>query len=408
LSQEKLTGIREDFPLLKKGWIYLDNTAKAQTPRKVLDAMHRYYTEIGANVHRGLHTLSLEASKLYDEAHSKVEKFIGARKGEVAFTLNTTHAINIVASSIDWKRGDEVVTTVMEHHSNFLPWLRLRKFGVKVRVVDISDQGFINVDQLRNSLTERTKLVSVAHVSNVLGVINPLEEIREIIDESDASPYFLVDAAQSVGHVEFSVRDFSPDFLAFSGYKGLMGPTGIGGLYYRRDVWEEIEPALLGGGTPRSVDSEGYELMDPPASIEAGTPNIAGAIGLSAAVEYVSEIGIRRIEKKERELTSEILDGFERLKEGGVKVEYYGPGLDHLESRIGVISFNLGGKDPHDVARAMSSFKICLRSGHHCAMPLAMRLGITRGSVRASLHVYNTMEEIETFLTSLKEVYGLI
>ncbi len=407
--------IREDFPILKrkiqgKPLIYFDNTATSQKPKQVIEAINNFYREKNANIHRGVHLLSQEASELYEEAHIKVAKFIKADKWrEIIFVRNTTEAINLVAYSLGlWKlkEGDEIITTVMEHHSNIVPWYLISKIRkLKVKVVGVTSEGKLKKDELEQKINNRTRIVAVTHVSNFLGTINDVKEICEIAHEHGALA--LIDAAQSVPHMEINVKDMNCDFLVFSGHK-MLGPTGIGVLYGRRDVLDEMNPFLGGGDMISSVHYEKEEFKinwnELPWKFEAGTPNIAGGVGLSAAIDYLEKIGMDNVRKHEKELTSYAL---ERMEEELEKTVIYGP--RNVEERGGIISFNIEGLSPHETALLLDEQGIAVRSGFHCAQPLheLKEVKAVSGSTRASFYLYNTKDEIDKFIEVLKQIEKL-
>jgi len=380
--------VREDFPLLHRGIIYLDSAATSLTPRQVIEKILEYYQEYRANVGRGLHSLTKRATEEYEEAREKIANFIAAKPSQVIFTKNTTEAINSIAAGIKWKRGDKVITTLLEHHSNLLPWLRLRKRGVKVEVVKPRGKGVVRAEDFK--IDRATKLVSITHASNVLGTILPIKEICELAHEHGA--LVLVDGAQSVPHLPVNVSKIDCDFLAFSGHK-MLGPTGIGVLFSKH----EFEPLCLGGGTVEDVTITSWKLLGGPARFEAGTPSIAQAIGLGAAVDYLRKIGMDRIREHELFLTRLMLKELSEIE--GVTV--YGP---EAEERVGIIPFNVAGKNPDEVALLLDSKKIEIRSGHHCAIPLHREFLRAEGTARASFYLYNTKEEIKSFVEAVREI----
>ena len=396
--------IREDFPLLKrrrkedgKPFIYLDSAATSLKPIQVIEAVTNYYEKHCANIHRGVHTLSQEASQLYEEAHDKVARFIGAKsREEIVFVKNTTEAINYVAYGLDWKPRDEVITTVMEHHSNIVPWQLIRdRFGVKIKFLGLKDKWYLDLEQLEDLITEKTKLITVVHVSNVIGTINPVEEICKIAHEHEVP--VLIDGAQSVPHLPVDVKKIKCDLLAFSAHK-MLGPTGVGALYIREGLGEEMCPTFGGGDMIRRVTLEKSEWNVMPWKFEAGTPNIAGGIGFGAAVEYLEKLGMEWVRNHEKELTKYLL---ERLYEIP-KVTVYGP--EDVEKRGGVVAFTVEGLDSHELAMYLDELEnIAIRSGVHCAEPLHMKLGIP-SSARASVYVYNTKEEVDIFCSTLEKI----
>lgn len=393
-----LQKIRQDFPILNTGIVYLDNAASSLTPEYVLQKMLEYYHQYRANVHRGIHHLSQKASEEYERAHTKIADFINARSdSEIIITKNTTEGINLIANGLQLKKGDKIVTTMIEHHSNFIMWLRLRQhLGVNVEIIKPNREGLFNLADFEKAIDDKTKLVAVTHVSNVLGVITPLEGIEKIVHKHGA--YLLVDGAQSVPHMKVDVRKLNCDFLAFSGHK-MCGPTGSGALYIREELLDEVDPVYIGGGTIENVGKDFYKLTKSPMKFEAGTPPIAEAIGLGAAIEYLETIGMENIAAHERILAKKMREGLAKIK----NVEVYG---SEPKYGIGIVSFNVGDLNPHDVALALDvSSNIVVRSGHHCALPLMKEvLGRKDGTVRASAYLYNTEEEVEKLISIVSEL----
>jgi cysteine desulfurase/selenocysteine lyase len=385
--------IREDFPILKDV-IYLDSAATSLTPEPVLKAAQDYYYLYRANVGRGVYRIAQLADQRYRDAHKKVAKFIGARESATVFTKNTTESINTVACGLSWKRGDKVVTTLLEHHSNLLPWMRLKEKGVELVIVKPDEKGYLNPTDFERAVDDRTKLVAVSHLSNVLGTIAPIKEISRICRDHGAS--LLVDGAQSVPHMPMDVMNLGCDFLCFSGHK-MLGPTGTGVLWIRSA--DSLEPLLVGGGMVEDVSLEGYERKKGYEGFEAGTPDISAGIGLGAAVDYLEKIGIEEIGVHETMLAEKLLNGLQEV-EG---VEIYGP--KDMRDRGGVVSFNLMGLLPHEVALMLDqASNIAVRSGHHCCIPLMKHLGLQQGSIRASIYLYNTQSEIGKLLETLEEI----
>ncbi len=399
--------IRKDFPLLNqttdgKPLVYLDSAATSQKPRVVLDALMYYYQNYNANVHRGIYRIAEEATARYEESRAKIAAFLGAaRPEEIVFTRGTTEAINLVAAT--WGRtrvgaGDEIVLTEMEHHSNIVPWqLVAAERGARLRYIPITDEGRLDLSALDRLLTNRTKIVSVTHQSNVLGTVNP---VRVIADRAHAvGAHVVVDAAQSVPHQAVDVQKLGADFLAFSGHK-MLGPTGSGGLWARYDLLEAMPPYHGGGEMIMTVGLDRSTYKAPPHKFEAGTPNIADSIVLGVAVDYLRAIGLDAIAGHERDLTAYALG---RLREI--------PGLTILGplkavDRGGAVSFTLDSAHPHDIAQVLDQEGIAIRAGHHCAQPLHRRFGIP-ASARASLHLYNTREDIDRLVEGLHAVRRL-
>ncbi len=395
--------IRGDFPILRRlvngrPLVYLDNAATTQKPQRVIDALVHYYTAMNANVHRGIHTLAVEATEAYEGTREKVARFIGAeRYGHVVFTRNATEALNLVARSwgeANLRDGDEVVLTVMEHHSNIVPWqLVARKTGARLRYVDIRDDGTLDLDQLRQLVGSRTRVVSLTHASNVLGTINPIPDVAELAHRAGA--ILVVDGAQSAPHLPVDVRALGCDFYAFSAHK-MLGPTGVGVLWARPGLLEQMEPFLGGGEMISVVRPEESTWAEVPHKFEAGTPNIADVIAFAAAIDYLEDLGMANVRAHEVDLTGYALDRLASLPE----VRIFGP-MDP-ERRGGVVAFAVEGIHPHDVATIVDQFGIAIRAGHHCAQILARRLGVPATN-RASFYVYNESREVDLLVDALKE-----
>ena len=395
--------VRVDFPILSrevygKPLVYLDNAATTQKPLMVLDAMRDEYLNVNANVHRGVHYLSQQATDLHEAAREKVRAFINARKTEeIVFTRGTTEAINLVASSFcesQMQAGDEVLVTEMEHHSNIVSWqLQAMKRGIVVKHIPITDDGILDLSTLDSQLSTKTKLVSVAHVSNVLGTINPVEEIVKIA-HAHGIPV-LVDGAQSAPHFKVDVQTMDCDFFAFSGHK-MYGPTGIGVLYGKEEWLEKLPPYQGGGEMIDKVTWEKTTFERLPFKFEAGTPDYVATHGLAKAVEYIESLGFDAIQQHEQELTRYCMEQLMTIE--GMHI--YGPGA---ESRDAVVSFNVGDIHHLDMGTLLDRLGIAVRTGHHCAQPLMDRLGIS-GTVRASFALYNTMAEIDTLVAGIRRV----
>jgi len=395
-----LNEIRKDFPILKTGIIYLDSTASSLTPEPVLNRMLQYYHEYRANVERGVHRLSTRASEEYEAARKKVADFINARStSEIIMTRNTTEGINLVASGLKWKKGDKIVTSVLEHHSDFIVWLRVRdRYKAQIELVcprKPLKEGILELKDFDEAIDDRTRLVAITHVSNVLGVIQPVKEITKIAHDHGA--YVVVDAAQSVPHMKVDVQRLGCDFLAFSGHK-MCAPTGSGVLYMRKEIAGEVEPLIIGGGSIEDVGTDYYRLAASPRRFEGGTPDVAAVIGLGAAVDYLSEIGMGKIEAHGAKLVKKTYDGLRSLS----NVEVYGP---EPERRVSIVPFNVGDLNPHDVALALDvSANVMVRSGHHCAQPLSKTIIGKPGTVRASCYLYNALDEIDVLVSAVKEI----
>jgi cysteine desulfurase/selenocysteine lyase len=394
--------IRDDFPILGrtvhgKPLVYLDNAATTQKPRQVIDALVRYYERYNANIHRGLHTLAEEATAAYEASRVKAGRFINAAhpEQEIIFTRNTTEGINLVAHS--WGRrflrpGDEIVFSAMEHHSNLVPWhIVANATGAVVKYIDIDETGHLVWDDAVAKIGERTKIVAVSQMSNVLGTINPIRELAQLAHNYGA--VLLVDGAQSVPHMPIDVRELDCDFLAFSAHK-MLGPTGVGVLYGKREILDAMDPFLGGGEMIMKVTYESSTYAALPHKFEAGTPNIADVIAFAPALDYLDGLGMEAVRQHEIELTQYAIDALSRVE--GVTV--YGPA--NAQEKGGAVTFNYGDLHPHDLSQVLDQEGIAIRAGHHCAQPLMRRLGVV-ATARASMYVYNTREEIDALVDAL-------
>jgi cysteine desulfurase/selenocysteine lyase len=390
--------IRKDFPFLRDGRIYLDSTATSLTPEPVLNKMLEYYREYRANVERGVYRASQIATDALEKARGEIARLINAKPEEIILVRNTSEGINLVASGLGLKKGDKVVTTILEHHSNFIVWLRARKrVGAKIEVIMSDVEGSLDLSDFERAMNSRTRIVAVTQTSNVLGVRPPVKEIIKMAHDKGALA--LVDGAQSVPHMKVDVKALGCDFLAFSGHK-MCGPTGAGALYMREDLQEKIEPLCIGGGTIEDVGIDYYRLRKGPTGFEAGTPAIAEVIGMGAAASYLMEIGMPNIASHDTLLTKRMLKGLEEVP----KLTLYGP--KDSKDRAGIFSFNLGKLHPHDLAIALDATAgVMVRSGHHCALPLHKNvLNAENGTVRASVYLYNTEQDLDVLLSTLSEI----
>jgi cysteine desulfurase/selenocysteine lyase len=403
-SMFDVASVREDFPILQrqvhgKPLVYLDNAATTQKPQAVIEALVHFYEHHNANIHRAIHALGEEATGAYEETRAKVARFIDAPRPEcIVFTRNTTESINLVAYA--WGRqnigpGDEIVLTEMEHHSNLVPWQRLaQETGATVKYIGVTDEGLLALDGLDNFIGERTKLVAVTQVSNALGTINPVEEIVAAAHRRGAVA--VVDGAQSAPHMPVDVQALDCDFFAFSAHK-MLGPTGVGVLYGRYELLDAMQPFLSGGEMIRRVRLDSTTWNDVPWKFEGGTPNIADVIAFSAALDYLSALGMANVRAHEEELTAYALRRLRQREE----LVIYGP-LD-ASRRGGVVSFNYPDIHPHDVGTILDREGVAIRAGHHCAQPLMRRFGVA-GTVRASFYIYNTAEEVDALLGGIEKV----
>src|SRR5919112_2595688 len=402
--------IRQDFPILKrsltngKKLVYLDNAATTQKPMQVINAICKYYSEYNSNIHRAVYQIAEEATEEYEKTRDSICKFINARHPEeIIFTRNTTESINLIAHS--WgknniMKGNKIILTDYEHHSNIVPWQMLcNAKGARISYMDTDDNGYLNLESLSNYLDDKgkTKLISLSHMSNVLGTIYPVKEIIKIAHEKSIP--VVLDGAQSVPHIKTDVQDTDCDFLAFSAHK-MLGPTGVGILYVKKEILEDMPPFITGGDMIKEVHKYETRYNDLPYKFEGGTPNIADVIGFAAAIDYLNKIGMDKVREHEVELTTYALDKISRVK----GVTLYGP--RNTKDRGGVISFNIGDIHPHDLATIMNDHGVAIRSGHHCAQVLMERLDVPATS-RASFYIYNTKDEVDIFVSALEEARRL-
>ncbi|MCR1899340.1 cysteine desulfurase [Irregularibacter muris] len=396
--------IRKDFPILgkkvgEKNLIYLDNAATTQKPARVIEALTSYYHHANANPHRGAHYLGVSATKLYDDSKDVVKEFIHAKSHrEIIYTKNASEALNLLAYTYGMtfiEEGDEILISILEHHSNLIPWQQVAKAkGAILKYLYVNEEGIIPSSEIKEKITQRTKLVSVTHVSNALGTINP---VKEIIDQAHKmGAKVILDGSQSIPHMAVDVQELDADFVVFSGHK-MLAPMGIGVLYGKEELLEKLPPFLYGGDMIEYVHEQESTFAELPERLEAGTQNVPGALGLMEAIGYLENIGMDEIEKVERELTAYAMDKMEKLD----FLEIYGP--RDIKKRAGIISFNIKDVHPHDAATILDSYGVAVRAGHHCAQPLMRYMGIN-ATTRASFYFYNTKEEIDVFVESLKNV----
>ncbi|MGC8585193.1 MAG: aminotransferase class V-fold PLP-dependent enzyme [Thermoplasmata archaeon] len=409
--------IREDFPIFRKmingkRIVYLDSTATTQKPYQVIEKIKEFYENYNANVHRGIYSLSEYSTELYEKSRENVAGFINAHPEEIVFVRNTTEGLNLLSYSFLWnflKPGDKILISMMEHHSNFIPWVRLKHFNIDVDFINITEEGYLDLEDLKNKLDKRTKIVSLSHVSNVLGTINDVNEISKIVHDNNS--IFVVDGAQSVPHTPVDVKKIDCDFIAFSGHK-MLGPMGIGVLYGKYDILKEMAPFLSGGEMIKEVHIDNIIYEDPPLKFEAGTPNVEGSLGLSAAIDYLKNIGMENVRDHEKRLTDYALKKMDEFDD----IVIYGP--KNVEKRGGVISFNFNNGNryiekelikndifvhPHDVASILDTENVMVRSGHHCAEPL-MDFYRIPATTRASFYIYNDEEDVDILMDGIKKV----
>ncbi len=389
--------IREDFPIFKnKDIAYLDSGATTQKPIQVIKKIEDFYENSNANPHRGAYSLSIEATQIYDEARAKVAKFINAETPEqIVFTRNATESLNLIAYSYGMnniKKDDTVLISIMEHHSNLVPWQNVtKKNEAKLEYMYINDEGIIPQEEIENKIVKGVKIVGITQVSNVLGTINPVKDIIKKAHEVGA--IVIVDASQSVPHMKVDVQDLDTDFLVFSGHK-MLSPLGIGVLYGKKDLLENMHPFLFGGDMIEYVYEQDTTFAPVPTKFEAGTQNVEGAVGLSSAIDYLNNVGMDNVENIEKDLLKYAMEELSKLD----FITVYGP--KNIEKRAGVISFNVNGVHPHDVASILDSQGVCIRSGNHCAQPLLRYMKLD-STCRASLYIYNTKEDIDRLVKAL-------
>jgi len=398
--------IRKDFPILHrqvngKPLIYFDNGATSQKPQQVIDVINRYYQHENSNIHRGIHTLSQEATDAYEKARTTVQQFINAQHNhEIIFTSGTTGSINLVASSFGKKHihaGDEIIISTMEHHSNIVPWQMLcEEKGAVLKIIPISEKGELLMDEFKKLLSPKTKLVAVTHVSNTLGTINPVKKIIKLAKAAGA--FVLIDGAQAVPHTKVNVQELDCDFYAFSAHK-MFGPTGVGILYGKEAILNELPPYQGGGDMIKTVTFEKTTYNELPHKFEAGTPNIVGGLGLAAAIDYMNNIGIENIEAYEHELLNYATQKIKKIE--GAKI------IGEAPNKASVLSFLVDGTHPTDIGMIIDKLGIAIRTGHHCTEPLMNRFNIP-GTARASFAFYNTKEEIDTFILALERALKML
>ncbi len=388
---------KKDFKIFERPYVYLDSAASAQKPQVVLDSLMHFYQDDYANVHRGSCELALHATELYEEARKTAADFIHADSKEIVFTKGATEAINLVAASYakTLKKGDEVLVCIAEHHANFVPWQQACLLsGATFKTFNVLDNGSLDLDDFQKQLTERTKLVAIAHISNVLGVVNPVQKVVKLAHKVGAK--VMLDASQSIAHMPFDVQNLDCDYLAFSGHK-IYGPNGVGVLYGKHQELEKLKPYQFGGDMVDTVSVAKTTFAEVPARFEAGTPPIANAIGLGSALKYLNNIGFQQIEKQEKSIFEKLTLGLQKI-EG---IQFLGD--PSLKSHL--VAFNVSGIHPDDLNLILAKENICVRVGHHCAMPLHSRFDV-RASLRVSLGLYNDEDDVKAFLKALQKAIG--
>ncbi len=397
--------IREDFPILKK-ITYLDSASTSLTPKPVIEAMSDYYYNYNANVGRGAYKIAIKATQKIQETREKIANLINANNNEIIFTSNTTTGINIVANGFDFKKNDNIITSNIEHHSNLIPWLNLEKTNnnvnnnvdnnINVKIAKANKDGIIDPNTIQDLIDKNTKLIAISHISNSIGSLQDINEISKIVHENE-NTHLLVDVAQSIGHTNIDVKKINADFIAAPGHKGLLGPTGTGFLYVKEEIAKTLNPKNLGGGTITKLKNKEFTLEEVPYRFEGGTQNISGIIGLNTAIDYINNIGISNIEKHSQNLTKELYNRLSKIED----IILYG----NPNNIKNIVSFNIKNINPHDISKILDeTSNISLRSGFHCAIPSHDHINAKEGTVRASLHCYNNLEDIEKLANNLNEI----
>ena len=401
------TKIKKDFPIFqhRPDLVYLDSTATSLKPNSVIEALDRYYEEYSANIYRGVYGISEEATEQYEKTRGIVAKFIHAKEEDVIFTRNTTESINLVAYSLGRtivNTGDEIVTSIAEHHSNFVPWQQLAfENGAYFKVVDVDENGDMILDPIEKVITKKTKILALTHISNVLGVVNPIKTIISEAKKINPNIIIIIDGAQAAPHISIDVSDLGCDFYAFSSHK-ILGPTGVGVLWGKQDLLEKIPPFNFGGEMIREVHLEKTIFKDPPHKFEAGTPPIGEVIALKEAIRYLEQIGLDKIHEHEQSLVSYAIKTLQEEFKSDIRII-----VPNHSNKSGIIAFSFRHYHPHDVAQILDENKICIRAGHHCAMPLHKRLSL-QATARASFYLYNTREDVDKVVNGLLKVKKIL
>lgn len=390
--------IRKDFPILKN-MTYFDSASTSLTPKSVIESMDDYYYNYNANIGRGAYKIAIKSGQKVEESREKIANLINSSINEVIFTQNTTSAINIIANGFPFEKNDNIIISNVEHHSNSIPWLNIEKqanIGVNIKIANADYNGIVDPSNIAELINNNTKLIAITHISNSIGSVQDIKEISKIVHEHE-DVYLLVDVAQSIGHAEVDVKDINADFIAAPGHKGLLGPTGTGFLYGKKELLEKVSPSNLGGGTITSLKNHKFSLENIPYRFEGGTQNISGIIGLGKAIDYINDVGISNIEKHSKKLTKELYEGLSEID----NIILYGD----PENIFSIVSFNIAGVNPYDVSKILDeTANICVRSGFHCAIPSLNLIGAAEGSIRASIHCYNNKEDVEKLIESIEEI----
>jgi cysteine desulfurase/selenocysteine lyase len=393
--------IRKDFPILKK-ITYLDSASTSLTPKPIVESMDDYYYNYNANVGRGAYKTAIKSGVKVEEARDKIANLINASNDEIIFTQNTTSAINIVANGFPFEKNDNIIISNIEHHSNSIPWLNIEKISkygnnfINVKIVNADSDGIVDASNISELIDSNTKIVAITHISNSIGSCQNIKEISKIVHEHE-DVYFLIDVAQSIGHTHIDIKDIDADFIAAPGHKGLLGPTGTGFLYGKKELLEDLIPKNIGGGTITKLKNHEFSLEEIPHRFEAGTPNISGIIGLGKAIDYINEMKISNIEKHSQKLTKKLYSDLSEIDD----IILYG----NPENICNIVSFNIIGVNPHNISKILDeTANICVRSGFHCAIPSLNLIKANEGSIRASIHCYNNKEDIKKLTENINEM----
>lgn len=400
---KSIDDIRKDFPILKK-ITYFDSASTSLTPKPVIEAMNDYYYNYNANIGRGAYKTAIKSGQKVEESRDKIANLINSSNNEIIFTQNTTNAINIVANGFPFEKNDNIIISNIEHHSNSIPWLNIEKNNncgnnVNVKIANADSNGIVDPSSISELIDKNTKIVAITHISNSIGSCQDIKEISKIVHEHE-DVYLLVDVAQSIGHIHVDIKDIKADFIAAPGHKGLLGPTGTGFLYGKKELLEKISPKNLGGGTITNLKNHEFSLEEIPHRFEGGTQNISGIIGLGKAIDYINNIKISNIQKHSQKLTKEIYNSLSEID----NIILYG----NPENIRNIVSFNIIGANPYDISKILDeTANICVRSGFHCAIPSLNLINADKGTIRASIHCYNNEEDVEKLITNIKEISAL-
>jgi cysteine desulfurase/selenocysteine lyase len=389
--------IRKDFPILEN-IVYLDSASTSLTPIQVINSINEYFLRYNSNIGRGAYKIAIKAHDEVEESRENISAFLNVKPEEIIFTKNTTEGINLIANGLKFKPNDNVIISNIEHHSNFLPWLNLNKLGVETRIVEADEFGIINPKNIADMIDNKTKLISISHVNNAIGSLQDVEKISKIAHDNNC--LILIDGAQSLGHLPINIKKINPDFMAFPGHKGILGPVGTGFVYIKSELADMITPQNLGGGTIVNLKNNEFILEKSPYRFEGGTQNISGIIGLKNSVQYINKLGIENIDKHCSNLTNNLYKSLNSME----NVKVYGK----KENIKNIVSFNINNANPHDISKILDETgNICVRSGHHCNIPTMNLLKANEGTIRASIHCYNNLNDINKLIYLVEEISSI-